>query len=113
MVKSLTKFIKSLDYFGKSIDLNFMGQSQFNTLCGGIITAYLYTTFLLYTVQQGISFVKKESYDVSGYTVVDIEGLDKPHNFQEMKGGIFVELLHESVRGVSFFDILDPSYATI
>lgn len=114
MVKNLTNFVKSLDYFGSSIDLNFMGQSQFKTFCGGIITAYLYVTFLLYTIQQGNSFIKKDNYNVSGYTVVDLEGPSEPHNFEKMKGGFMIQLEHKDVdKTLNHTQVLDPSIATL
>lgn len=112
MVKSLTSFVKSLDAFGDALDLNFRGQNHFNTVCGGIITAFLYTTFLLYTFQQGIAFVKKTNISVSEYEIVDLDGPYEPHDFRDMKGGLLVALVAPgSIENM--LDSLDPSYGTL
>ena len=44
------ELLLSLDSFGQPIELNFKGTKSFNTLCGSLITAFLYTTFFLYTL---------------------------------------------------------------
>ena len=41
----------SLDTFGEALELNFKGKKRFTTVCGSLISTFLYVTFLMYTLQ--------------------------------------------------------------
>lgn len=47
---SFLEFFKSMDSFGEGIELNFRGQTRFSSLCGSLITIFLYVTFFLYAL---------------------------------------------------------------
>ena len=80
--------IRSLDAFARPLELNFRGKTQFQTICGSLITVFVYTTFILYSLQQGLNFAGKKNIQISNYGRFDFEGANQAHNLGDLKGGI-------------------------
>ena len=78
----------SLDTFGEALELNFKGKKRFTTVCGSLISTFLYVTFLMYTLQQGVDFLNRSDVQISNYEIVDLAGAKTTHNFGEQRGGI-------------------------
>lgn len=87
MVRLLDYFL-SLDTFGGAIELNFKGKKRFTTVCGSLISTFLYVTFLMYSLQQGLNFLNRSDVSISNYEIVDLEGAQATHNFTEQRGGV-------------------------
>ena len=90
-MKILDLFL-AIDGFGEPIELNFKGQKRFNTICGSLITSFVYIVFILYSVQQGISFVQKNDIEISSYNIIDLEGAQEILNLKEQRGGVIFNL---------------------
>ena len=85
-------FFLSLDSFGESIELSYRGKKRFSTVCGSIISTFLYVTFFAYTVEQGLIFLKKEDITISQYEVVDLEGALEEIHMSDQLGGFTLRL---------------------
>ena len=79
----ISNFLLSLDVFGSGIELNFLGKSYFSTICGSLISTFLYTTFMLYSLRQGLMFVAKTDVSISSQNIIDLEGARDEYNFRE------------------------------
>ena len=59
MTKVMDLFL-SIDSFGQSLELNFKGKKHFSTVCGSLISTFIFVVIFLYSVNQGITLYKKE-----------------------------------------------------
>ena len=47
MAIGFTEFLKTIDLFGRTVNLRFMGRDQFNTRCGGVSTLIMFLTLTI------------------------------------------------------------------
>ena len=103
----------SFDSFGSSINLNFRGKETFSSVCGSLISLFLYTTFLLYALQQGLEFVNKSQFNIQSYSIIDLEGLEETVSLKEARSGIIISMSADNTGGKDKFLELDPRLATL
>ena len=59
---------------------------------GGVITICLYMYVIFQTSQNFIKFLEKDEPVVQSYKIIDIDDIDQPQNFMDLKGGVFIEI---------------------
>ena len=59
---------------------------------GGVITICLYVYVIFQTTRNFIKFLEKDEPVVQSYEVIDMDDISQPHNFMDLKGGIFIEI---------------------
>ena len=71
---------------------------------GGILTICLYMYVIYQTTENFVKFWEKDDPVVQSYGIIDINDIEEPHNFMDMKGGIFLEIRDHGELNQTDFD---------
>ena len=77
--------IRSWDFFGASIGINYKGKASYQTLGGGLITLILKVTMLGFLIKSTIDVMSYKNPQLSSYEIMETRVGVSPFNMEEYK----------------------------
>ena len=109
---NLTAFLKTIDLFGRTVNLRFMGRDKFKTRCGGVSTLIMLLTLIvifglgIYDVYRGelasFNTMTLNSYDIED--ILTVEGATRATSQQRILAfGVDSAVIDESILTITPF----------